>query len=79
LARQGKAVLVPVVIVASDQGRSAVRAALEPGDPVVVAGQFALRPGGRLRLPRAPGAVGRPSSADNPGADGKGGSAERQR
>ena len=78
-ARQGKAVLVPVVIVGSDQGRSAVRAALEPGDPVVVAGQFALRPGGRLRLPRGPGGAARPSTADNPGADGAGGSARGQR
>ncbi|MFN9695519.1 MAG: efflux RND transporter periplasmic adaptor subunit [Synechococcaceae cyanobacterium] len=78
-ARQGKAVLVPVVIVGSDQGRSAVRADLAPGDQVVVAGQFALRPGGRLRLPRAPGAAERLGDANRPGAEGGGGAAERPR
>ncbi len=59
VARGGKAVLVPVRIIASDQGRSAVRANLEPGDPVVVAGQFNLRPGGPLRTAPARGAAGR--------------------
>lgn len=76
-ARQGKAVLVPVVIVGSDQGSSAVRADLEPGDQVVVAGQFALRPGGRLRVPRAPAAEGRPDRAVE--RNGAGGAPERQR
>ncbi len=76
-ARQGKAVLVPVTIVASDQGSSAVRANLEPGDRVVVAGQFALRPGGRLRLPQAPAAAGhRGGTAE---ANGEGGAPGRPR
>jgi multidrug efflux system membrane fusion protein len=48
-ARQGKAVLVPVTVLASDGRRSAVEADLQPGEPVVVAGQFALMPGGPLR------------------------------
>jgi multidrug efflux system membrane fusion protein len=73
VARRGKAVLVPVEIVGSDQGRSAVRAALEPGDQVVVAGQFALRPGGPLRTPRSAGAAGRPGGADGPGLGTQGG------
>jgi multidrug efflux system membrane fusion protein len=48
-ARQGKAVLVPVKVLASDGRRTAVEADLQPGEPVVVAGQFALTPGGPLR------------------------------
>ena len=48
-ARQGKAVLVPVKVLASDGRRTAVEADLQPGEPVVVAGQFALIPGGPLR------------------------------
>lgn len=48
-ARQGKAVLVPVTVLTSDGRRSAVKADLQPGEPVVVAGQFALMPGGLLR------------------------------
>lgn len=56
LARQGRARLVPVTVLGSDSRQVAVRAALEPGDPVVVAGQFALTPGGPLRTPRHSGA-----------------------
>ena len=48
-ARGGKAVLVPVKVLASDGSRTAVEADLQPGEPVVVAGQFALMPGGPLR------------------------------
>jgi membrane fusion protein, multidrug efflux system len=48
-ARGGKAVLVPVKVLASDGRRTAVEADLQPGEPVVVAGQFALIPGGPLR------------------------------
>jgi len=48
-ARGGKAVLVPVTVLTSDGRRSAVKADLQPGEPVVVAGQFALMPGGLLR------------------------------
>jgi multidrug efflux system membrane fusion protein len=48
-ARQGKAVLVPVKVLASDGRRTAVEAELQPGEQVVVAGQFALIPGGPLR------------------------------
>ncbi len=48
-ARRGRAVVVPVTVLASDRGRSALRAELRPGEPVVVAGQFALVPGGPLR------------------------------
>ena len=48
-ARGGKAVLVPVKVLASDGRRTAVEADLQPGEPVVVAGQFALMPGGPLR------------------------------
>jgi multidrug efflux pump subunit AcrA (membrane-fusion protein) len=48
-ARGGKAVLVPVKVLASDGRRTAVEAELQPGEQVVVAGQFALIPGGPLR------------------------------
>jgi len=48
-ARQGKAVLVPVKVLASDGRHTAVEAELQPGEQVVVAGQFALIPGGPLR------------------------------
>jgi multidrug efflux system membrane fusion protein len=56
VARKGHARLVPVTVLGSDRGRVAVRADLQPGDPVVVAGQFALMPGGPLRTPRSAGA-----------------------
>jgi multidrug efflux system membrane fusion protein len=47
--RQGRAALVPVKVLASDGARSAVEASLQAGEAVVVAGQFSLVPGGRLR------------------------------
>ena len=48
-AREGRAVVVPVTVIAADRGRSAVQGALQPGERVVGAGQFALVPGGPLR------------------------------
>ncbi len=48
-ARRGKAMVVPVRVLAGDGARSAVAADLQPGEKVVVAGQFALVPGGPLR------------------------------
>jgi len=56
VARRGRAVVVQVTPLGSDRGRAAVQAALRPGEQVVVAGQFALAPGGPLRTPRAAGA-----------------------
>ena len=56
VASRGHARLVPVTVLGSDRRRVAVRADLQPGDPVVVAGQFALVPGGPLRTPRPAGA-----------------------
>jgi multidrug efflux pump subunit AcrA (membrane-fusion protein) len=53
VARKGHARLVPVTVLGSDRRQVAVRADLQPGDPVVVAGQFALVPGGPLRMPHA--------------------------
>jgi multidrug efflux system membrane fusion protein len=53
VARQGRAVVVPVTPLASDRGRTAVQGALLAGEQVVVAGQFALTPGGPLRTPRS--------------------------
>lgn len=56
VARRGKAALVPITVVASDGGRSAVRGELQAGEKVVVAGQFGLVPGGPLRTAgRKPG------------------------
>ena len=49
VARQGKAALVPVRVLASDGARSAVAGDLQAGEAVVVAGQFSLVPGGPLR------------------------------
>ena len=49
VSRQRKAMLVPVKVLASDGLRTAVEGGLQPGEPVVVAGQFALMPGGPLR------------------------------
>ena len=49
VSRQRKAILVPVKVLASDGLRTAVEGGLKPGEPVVVAGQFALMPGGPLR------------------------------
>lgn len=51
-ARRGRAVVVPVTVLAGDGARSAVEADLRPGEAVVVAGQFALVPGGPLRTGR---------------------------
>ena len=65
-ARGGKAVLVPVKVLASDGRRTAVEADLQPGELVVVAGQFALMPGGPLR------------TGDDRKASGAGGSGEGQ-
>jgi multidrug efflux system membrane fusion protein len=48
-ARQGRAALVPVKVLASDGGRTAVEGELKAGEAVVVAGQFSLMPGGPLR------------------------------
>jgi len=72
-ARQGKAVLVPVKVLASDGRRTAVEADLQPGEPVVVAGQLALMPGGPLRTgadrkgSRAGGGEGQVGSGDAAG------------
>lgn len=52
VARKGRARLVPVTVLGSDRRLVAVSGALKPGDPVVVAGQFSLSPGGPLRTPR---------------------------
>jgi membrane fusion protein, multidrug efflux system len=49
VSRQRKAMLVPVKVLASDGLRTAVEGGLQAGEPVVVAGQFALMPGGPLR------------------------------
>jgi multidrug efflux system membrane fusion protein len=54
-ARAGRAVVVPVTVLASDGVRSAVSGDLRPGEAVVVAGQFALVPGGPLRQAGADG------------------------
>jgi multidrug efflux system membrane fusion protein len=61
-ARAGRAVVVPVTVLAGDGVRSAVSGSLRPGEPVVVAGQFALVPGGPLRRAgaEAPPGGGRP-------------------
>jgi multidrug efflux system membrane fusion protein len=83
-ARGGKAVLVPVKVLASDGSRTAVEADLQPGEPVVVAGQFALIPGGPLRTGadrqgraggRRDGEV-RSGSGDAGGGKGQGGSGD---
>ena len=63
-ARGGKAVLVPVKVLASDGRRTAVEADLQPGEPVVVAGQFALMPGGPLRTGAARKASGAGGSGE---------------
>jgi multidrug efflux system membrane fusion protein len=62
-ARGGRAVVVPVTVLAGDGVRSAVSGELRAGEPVVVAGQFALVPGGPLRQG---GADGRPDSGRRP-------------
>lgn len=69
-ARQGKAALVPITVLASDGGRSAVRGGLQAGEKVVVAGQFALVPGGPLRTgkpPRITGAAPEAGRSAEPG------------
>ena len=78
-ARGGKAVLVPVKVLASDGRRTAVEADLQPGEPVVVAGQFALVPGGPLRTRadrKASGAGG--SGEGQPGSGNAAGNRPRQ-
>jgi multidrug efflux system membrane fusion protein len=78
-ARGGKAVLVPVKVLASDGRRTAVEADLQPGEPVVVAGQFALVPGGPLRTGadrKASGAGG--SGEGQPGSGNAAGNRPRQ-
>ena len=78
-ARGGKAVLVPVKVLASDGSRTAVEADLQPGEPVVVAGQFALMPGGPLRTEadrKASGAGG--SGEGQPGSGSAAGNRPRQ-
>ena len=78
-ARDGKAVLVPVKVLASDGRRTAVEADLQPGEPVVVAGQFALMPGGPLRTEadrKASGAGG--SGEGQPGSGSAAGNRPRQ-
>ncbi|WP_411874902.1 efflux RND transporter periplasmic adaptor subunit [Vulcanococcus limneticus] len=78
-ARGGKAVLVPVKVLASDGRRTAVEADLQPGEPVVVAGQFALMPGGPLRTEadrKASGAGG--SGEGQPGSGSAAGNRPRQ-
>ena len=78
-ARGGKAVLVPVKVLASDGRRTAVEADLQPGEPVVVAGQFALMPGGPLRTGadrKASGAGG--SGEGQPGSGSAAGNRPRQ-
>jgi len=78
-ARGGKAVLVPVTVLASDGRRTAVEADLQPGEPVVVAGQFALVPGGPLRTGadrKASGAGG--SGEGQPGSGNAAGNRPRQ-
>jgi hypothetical protein len=78
-ARGGKAVLVPVKVLASDGRRTAVEADLQPGEPVVVAGQFALVPGGPLRTGadrKASGAGG--SGEGQPGSGTAAGNRPRQ-
>ena len=78
-ARGGKAVLVPVKVLASDGRRTAVEADLQPGEPVVVAGQFALIPGGPLRTGadrKASGAGG--SGEGQPGSGNAAGNRPRQ-
>ena len=78
-ARGGKAVLVPVKVLASDGRRTAVEADLQPGEPVVVAGQFALMPGGPLRTGadrKASGAGG--SGEGQPGSGTAAGNRPRQ-
>jgi hypothetical protein len=78
-ARGGKAVLVPVKVLASDGRRTAVEADLQPGEPVVVAGQFALIPGGPLRTEadrKASGAGG--SGEGQPGSGTAAGNRPRQ-
>ncbi len=78
-ARGGKAVLVPVKVLASDGRSTAVEADLQPGEPVVVAGQFALMPGGPLRTGadrKASGAGG--SGEGQPGSGSAAGNRPRQ-
>ena len=78
-ARGGKAVLVPVKVLASDGRRTAVEADLQPGELVVVAGQFALMPGGPLRTEadrKASGAGG--SGEGQPGSGSAAGNRPRQ-
>lgn len=78
-ARGGKAVLVPVKVLASDGRSTAVEADLQPGEPVVVAGQFALVPGGPLRTGadrKASGAGG--SGEGQPGSGSAAGNRPRQ-
>ena len=78
-ARGGKAVLVPVKVLASDGRSTAVEADLQPGELVVVAGQFALMPGGPLRTEadrKASGAGG--SGEGQPGSGSAAGNRPRQ-
>jgi len=78
-ARGGKAVLVPVKVLASDGSRTALEADLQPGEPVVVVGQFALMPGGPLRTEadrKASGAGG--SGEGQPGSGSAAGNRPRQ-
>ena len=78
-ARGGKAVLVPVKVLASDGRSTAVEADLQPGELVVVAGQFALMPGGPLRTGadrKASGAGG--SGEGQPGSGSAAGNRPRQ-
>jgi multidrug efflux pump subunit AcrA (membrane-fusion protein) len=56
---------VPVKVLASDGLRTAVEGGLKPGEPVVVAGQFALMPGGPLRT--AADRQGQPGSGNATG------------
>lgn len=67
-ARRGRAAVVPVTVLAGDGALSAVDGDLQPGETVVVAGQFALVPGGPLRSGRdRRGAGGREHGAGQAG------------
>ena len=70
VARQGRAVPVTVKVLAGDGEHSAVEADLRAGEPVVVAGQFALMPGGPLRSAGAGGARGERGGAGGDRATG---------
>jgi len=54
--RRGRAVPVPVRVLASEGGRSALQGRLRAGEAVVVAGQFGLVPGGPVRTAGGKGA-----------------------